>query len=95
MSSKLGCVGRIFSCVGSVKYSYWQLLESVTDLFHSAMSTSVPAFVSSRRSRMRVTLEEAVDLVFEDESDGDDLDDVFTQEQLEEEAEEANVDSGN
>ena len=43
---------------------------------------------------MRVTLEEAVDLFSEDESDGDDLDDVFTQEQLEEEAEEADVDSG-
>ena len=43
---------------------------------------------------MRVTLEEAVDLVFEDESDGDDLDDLFTQEELAEEAEEADVDSG-
>ena len=42
---------------------------------------------------MRVTLEESVDLVFEDESDGDDLDDIFTQEELEEEAEEADVDS--
>ena len=43
---------------------------------------------------MRVTLEEAVDLVFEDESDGDDLNDLFTQEELDEEAEEAHVDSG-
>ena len=43
---------------------------------------------------MRITLEEAVDLVFEDESDGDDLDCLFTQEKLEEEAEEADVDSG-
>ena len=42
---------------------------------------------------MRVTLEEAVGLIFEDESDGDDLDDLFTQEELEEEAEEADVDS--
>ena len=43
---------------------------------------------------MRVTLEEAVDLVFEDELDGDDLDDLFTQEELAEEAQEADVDSG-
>ena len=83
----------LFSRVGCAKHTLRPLLETVPDFLQSAMLDCLPASVACRRSRRRVTQEEATKLVFEDESDGDDLDDLFTVEDLEEEEGSA-VDSG-
>ena len=61
------------------------LLEAVPDFLQSALSDCLPASVACRRSRRWVIQEEAAKLVFNDESVGDDLNNLFTVDDLEKE----------